>query len=262
MEKTPVDAIPDLSDVQVIVYTEYPGQGPGWWKTRSPIRSPPAMLSVPSPRWCGDTPSSAILSFTSSSKTAPISTGKVPCPGISQLCGGKTPLGRHPHPGARRHGCRLGLRICAEGYTGTKDLQQLRSIQDWFLRYELAIGSRCFGSGQHRRFRETVQVEVDPNKLLAFNLSIEKVKRAIQESNEDVAAGFLRWRRWNSWFGAWGIFSPLTICGKLPWRRRGGNAHFCSNRWPTCIWDRSFAAASWNGTAGARQWGHYRHALR
>ena len=75
--------------------------------------------------------------------------------------------------------------------TRTKDLQQLRSIQDWFLRYELASVPGVSEVASIGGFVKQYQVEVDPNKLLAFDLSIEKVKRAIQMSNEDVGGRLL-----------------------------------------------------------------------
>ena len=75
---TPLDALPDLSDVQVIVYTEYPGQAPQVVEDQVTYPLTTAMLSVPSRRWCAASRSSARPSSTSSSRTAPTSTGRAP----------------------------------------------------------------------------------------------------------------------------------------------------------------------------------------
>ena len=69
---------------------------------------------------------------------------------------GKLPSGVTPTLGPDATGVGWVYEYVLKDTTGTKDLQQLRSIQDWFLRYELASVSRCFGSGRHRWFCETV----------------------------------------------------------------------------------------------------------
>ena len=75
--KMPLDAIPDLSDVQVIVYTEYPGQAPQVVEDQVTYPLTTAMLTVPQvAAWCAASPSSASRSSTSSSRTAPTSIGR------------------------------------------------------------------------------------------------------------------------------------------------------------------------------------------
>ena len=73
----PLDAIPDLSDTQVIVYTEYPGQAPQVIEDQVTYPLTTAMLTVPVPRSCAASRSSGCRLFTSSSRTAPISIGRV-----------------------------------------------------------------------------------------------------------------------------------------------------------------------------------------
>ena len=74
--KTPIDALPDLSDVQVIVYTEYPGQAPQVVEDQVTYPLTTAICRCPSPAWCAASPTSAPPSFTSSSRMAPTSTGR------------------------------------------------------------------------------------------------------------------------------------------------------------------------------------------
>jgi Cu(I)/Ag(I) efflux system membrane protein CusA/SilA len=70
--------------------------------------------------------------------------------------------------------------------TGKYDLQNLRSLQDWYLRYELTAVPGVSEVASIGGFVKQYQIEVDPNKLLAYGLSIQRVKRAIQQSNNDV----------------------------------------------------------------------------
>jgi len=77
MAKTPIDAIPDLSDVQVIIYTEYPGQGPQVVEDQVTYPLTTAMLSVPFARWSEDIPFSVTHLSTSSLRTGRIFTGPV-----------------------------------------------------------------------------------------------------------------------------------------------------------------------------------------
>ena len=104
-----VDAIPDLSDVQVIVFTEYPGQAPQVVEDQVtyPLTTP--MLSVPGPRWCAAIRFSASLLSISSSRTVPTSTGPDPgCWNISTPSGQTAPRG-DPDPRPRCHRRRLDL---------------------------------------------------------------------------------------------------------------------------------------------------------
>ena len=70
--------------------------------------------------------------------------------------------------------------------SGTHDLQQLRSLQDWYLRYELTAVPGVSEVASIGGFVKQYQVEVDPNRLLAYGLPIQKVRMAIQRSNNDV----------------------------------------------------------------------------
>ena len=70
--------------------------------------------------------------------------------------------------------------------TGTRDLSELRSIQDWYLRYELSSVQGVAEVASVGGFVKQYQVVVDPNRLLAYNIPLQKVRTAIQRSNNDV----------------------------------------------------------------------------
>ena len=69
--------------------------------------------------------------------------------------------------------------------TGQSDIAELRSLQDWYLRYELTSVPGVAEVASIGGFVKQYQVEVDPNKLLAYNIPIQKIRRAIQRSNSD-----------------------------------------------------------------------------
>ena len=192
MERTPVDAIPDLSDVQVIIYTEYPGQGPRVVEDQVTYPLTTAMLSVPFAKVVrGYSFFGYSFVYIIFEDGTDLYWARSRVLEYLNFVAGKLPPGVTPTLGPDATGVGWVYEYVVKDTTGTKDLQQLRSIQDWFLRYELASVpgvSEVAGIGG---FVKQYQVEVDPNKLLAFNLSLKKIKRAIRRSNEDVGGRLL-----------------------------------------------------------------------
>ncbi|UCF90870.1 MAG: efflux RND transporter permease subunit, partial [Desulfobacterales bacterium] len=99
---------------------------------------------------------------------------------------GRLPPGVTPSLGPDATGVGWVYEYILQDASGKYDLQQLRSIQDWFLRYELAAVAGVSEVASIGGFVKQYQVEVDPNKLLAYDLSIQKVRLALQRSNNDV----------------------------------------------------------------------------
>ena len=158
MGKTPIDAIPDLSDVQVIVYTEYPGQGPR--VVEDQVDLPPYHGHAECPfrqGGAGDTPffgySFVYIIFEDGTD---LYWARSRVLEYLNFVAGKLPPGVTPSLGPDATGVGWVYEYVLKDTTQTHDLQQLRSIQDWFLRYETGIRSRCFRGGQHRRFCEAV----------------------------------------------------------------------------------------------------------
>ena len=138
IQSTPVDAIPDLSDVQVIIYSEYPGQGPNVVEDQVTYPLTTAMLSVPRSR---------VLEYLN-------------------FAAGRLPQGVTPQLGPDATGVGWVYEYVLNG--GDKyDLQQLRSIQDWYLKYELASVPGVSEVASVGGFVKQYQVEVDPLKLQA-----------------------------------------------------------------------------------------------
>jgi len=185
IKNTAVDAIPDLSDVQVIIFTKYSGQGPQIVEDQVTYPLTTKMLSVPGAidvrgysffgfsmvyiifkdgtdiYWAR----SRVLEYLSSMQ--------------SQL-----PQGISPELGPDATG--LGWVYEYVLKSNKRSLQELRSIQDWFLRYELTSVPGVSEVASLGGFVKQYQVNVDPIKLASYNIPLEKIKMAIQKSNNDV----------------------------------------------------------------------------
>ena len=185
IQNTPVDAIPDLSDVQVIIFTKYPGQGPQIVEDQVTYPLTSKMLSVPYAKdvrgysffgfsmvyiifedgtdlyWAR----SRVLEYLSSMRSS-------------------LPEGVSPELGPDATG--LGWVYQYALKSKTKSLQELRSIQDWFLRYELAAIPGVSEVASIGGFVKQYQVNVDPTKLASYDIPLSKVKMAIKQSNNDV----------------------------------------------------------------------------
>jgi len=182
---TPVDAIPDLSDVQVIVVTDHPGQAPQVVEDQVTYPVATALLSVPYARnvrgysFFGLSMVYVIFEDGTDQYWARSRVAEALDAAADRL-----PEGANP---------RLGPDATGVGwiyqYTLTSDrhdLSELRSIQDWYLRYELTALDGVSEVASVGGFVRQYQVEVDPEKMRAHGVSLAQVKRAIQRSNGDT----------------------------------------------------------------------------
>jgi len=183
--KTPLDAIPDLSDVQVIIFTEYPGQAPQVVEDQVTYPLTTAMLSVPQ--------ATAVRGFSFFGLSfvyiifeddTDMYWARTRVLEYLNYISGRLPAGVNPALGPDATGVGWVYEYILE--SDKHDLSQLRSIQDWFLRYELAGVPGVAEVASIGGYVKQYQVVVDPNKLVAFNIRLQKVKTAIQRSNNDV----------------------------------------------------------------------------
>ena len=186
MLRTPVDAIPDLSDVQVIVFTEYPGQAPQVVEDQVTYPLTTAMLGVPfakAVRGYSFFGYSFVYIIFEDGTDMYWARSRV----LEYLnyVANRLPGGVTPTLGPDATGVGWAFEYVLDG--GDRyDLQQLRSIQDWFLRYELMSVPGVAEVASIGGYVKQYQVEVDPNKLLAYNIPLSKVRTALQRSNNDV----------------------------------------------------------------------------
>jgi Cu(I)/Ag(I) efflux system membrane protein CusA/SilA len=187
---TPLDAIPDLSDVQVIVFTEYPGQAPQVVEDQITYPLTTAMLAVPGAKVVRGYRGYSFFGFSFVyiifDDGTDLYWARSRVLEYLNYVAGRLPGGVTPSLGPDATGVGWVYEYALVDKSGKYDLAQLRSMQDWFLRYELTAVEGVSEVASVGGFVKQYQVEVDPNKLLAFNIPLSKVKMAIQRSNRDV----------------------------------------------------------------------------
>ncbi|MCG8683283.1 MAG: efflux RND transporter permease subunit, partial [Desulfobacterales bacterium] len=187
MVNIPLDAIPDLSDVQVIVYTQYPGQAPQVVEDQVTYPLTTAMLSVPFAKVVrGYSFFGYSFVYIIFEDGTDLYWARSRVLEYLNVVSGRLPQGVTPGLGPDATGVGWVYEYVLKDTTGKHDLQQMRSIQDWYLRYELTSVPGVSEVASIGGFVKQYQVEIDPNRLLAYNLSIQSVRKAIQRSNKDV----------------------------------------------------------------------------
>jgi Cu(I)/Ag(I) efflux system membrane protein CusA/SilA len=184
---SPLDAIPDLSDVQVIVLTKYPGQAPQVVEDQVTYPLTTAMLSVP------DTKVVRGYSFFGLSFVYIIFEDDVDMYWARSrvlealnTASSRLPVGITPTLGPDATGVGWIYEYALVDRSGQHDLAQLRSLQDWFLRYPLQTVPGVSEVASVGGFVRQYQIEVDPNALLRYNISLDTLKNAVRQSNNDV----------------------------------------------------------------------------
>jgi Cu(I)/Ag(I) efflux system membrane protein CusA/SilA len=188
----PLDAIPDLSDVQVIVFTEVPGQAPQVVEDQVTYPLSTAMLAVPYAEVVrGYSFFGISFVYVIFEDGTDLYWARSRVLESLNFVSGRLPPGITPTLGPDATGVGWIYEYALVDRSGNHDLADLRSIQDWHLRYELqtvpGVAEVASVGGHVRQY----QVEVDPNQLAAFGLSLDQVRRAIQRSNSDIGGRLL-----------------------------------------------------------------------
>ncbi|MCF8242914.1 MAG: CusA/CzcA family heavy metal efflux RND transporter [Melioribacteraceae bacterium] len=187
---TPVDALPDLSDVQVIIYTEYPGQGPQIVEDQVTYPMTTKMLSVPYAQVVrGYSFFGFSMTYIIFEDGTDIYWARSRVLEYLSSMQNDLPQGVAPQLGPDATG--LGWVYQYALQSDNHDLQELRSIQDWFLRYELSALPGVSEVASIGGFVKQYQVNVDPNKLASYRIPLSKIKKAIKQSNNDVGGKLL-----------------------------------------------------------------------
>ena len=185
---TPLDAIPDLSDVQVIILTKYPGQAPQVVEDQITYPLTTAMLSVPFANVVrGYSFFGLSFVYVIFEDGTDLYWARSRVLEYLNFVSGRLPQGVTPSLGPDATGVGWVYEYTLE--SDNHDLAQLRSIQDWFLRYELASVPGVSEVASIGGFVKQYQVVVDPNKLQAYHIPLTKIRKAIQRSNNDVGGG-------------------------------------------------------------------------
>ena len=181
----PLDAIPDLSDVQVIVYTEWPGQAPQIVQDQVTYPLTTKMLSVPKAKVVRGYSfyGFSVVYVIFEDGTDPYWARSRVLEYLSSLSS-RLPKGVSPSLGPDATG--VGWAFMYSLNSTNRSLAELRSMQDWYLNYQLASVEGVSEVASVGGFVKQYQVTVDPTRLRAYNLSIADVSRAIEESNGEV----------------------------------------------------------------------------
>jgi Cu(I)/Ag(I) efflux system membrane protein CusA/SilA len=182
---TPVDAIPDMSDVQVIIYTEYPGQSPRIVEDQVTYPLTTAMVSVPGSKVVrGYSFFGYSLVYVIFEDGTDLYWARSRVLEYLNYAQKRLPPSVVPTLGPDATG--VGWVFEYTLTSDTRSLQELRSIQDWYLKYELTAVDGVAEVASIGGFVKQYQVTVDPAKLLAYNIPLNMVEMAIRNSNNDV----------------------------------------------------------------------------
>ncbi len=186
MKNTPVDAIPDLSDTQVIVYTKWPGRSPDLVEDQITYPIVTALLSAPNVtvvRGFSDFGFSYVYVLFKDGTDIYWARSRV-LEYMNQLAG-RLPEGVTPQLGPDATAVGWVFQYALIDETGQHDLAALRSFQDWYLRYWLLSVEGVAEVASVGGFVRQYQVNLDPTKVLAYKLSLPSIIETIRMSNND-----------------------------------------------------------------------------
>ena len=192
IKNTPIDALPDLSDVQVIIKTSYPGQAPQVVEDQVTYPLTTAMLSVPGAKtvrgysFFGD--SYVYIIFDDSTDLYWARSRVLEY--LSQVAP-NLPENARPQLGPDATGVGWVYLYALVDRTGKNDISQLRSLQDWFLKYELQTVPGVSEVSALGGMVKQYQVKVDPEKLRAYGIPLSHIQTAIKRGNQEVGASVI-----------------------------------------------------------------------
>lgn len=217
LKKTPVDALPDLSDVQVIIKTSYPGQAPQVVQDQVTFPLTTAMLSVPGAQtvrgysFFGDSYVYIIFDDDTDLYWARSRVLEY----LSQVAS-SLPDSAKPQLGPDATGVGWVYIYALTDKSGNHDLSQLRSIQDWFLKYELqtvpGVSEVSAVGGMVKQY----QVLVDPDKLRAYNVPLSHIQMALKRGNKETGASVVEMAEAEYMVTATGYIQSVGDIEKIP----------------------------------------------
>ncbi|PMK03669.1 efflux RND transporter permease subunit [Vibrio sp. 10N.261.55.A7] len=217
VKNTPVDALPDLSDVQVIIKTSYPGQAPQVVEDQVTYPLTTAMLAVPGAEtvrgysFFGDSYVYIIFNDDTDMYWARSRVLEY----LSQVAP-NLPANAKPTLGPDATGVGWVYSYVLQDKTGQHDLAELRSLQDWFLKYELqtvdGVSEVATVGGMVKQY----QVQIDPAKLRAYDLTLQQVNMAIQDGNQETGASVVEVAEAEHMVRTTGYLSSIEDIKSLP----------------------------------------------
>lgn len=217
LKNTPVDAIPDLSDVQVIIKTNYPGQAPQVVQDQVTYPLTTAMLSVPGAvtvrgySFFGDSFVYVIFDEDTDLYWARSRVLEY----LSQVAP-SLPASARPQLGPDATGVGWVYLYSLIDKTGNLDISQLRGIQDWFLKYELqtvpGVSEVAAIGGMVKQY----QVQVDPDKLRAYGVPLSHIQMALKRGNQETGASVVEMAEAEYMVTASGYIKSISDIESIP----------------------------------------------
>jgi len=187
MKNTPLDAIPDLSDAQVIVFTEWQGRSPDLVEDQITYPVITTMIAAPNVKFVrGQSFFGLSFVYIIFEDGTDLYWARSRVLEYLNEVSGQLPDGVVPTLGPDATGVGWVYEYALVDDTGKHDLAELRSFQDWYLRYWLESVPGVAEVASVGGYVKQYQVELDPNKLKSYDISINKVIQAIRKSNNDV----------------------------------------------------------------------------
>ena len=192
LRQIPLDAIPDLSDPQVIVFTEWPGRSPDLVEDQITYPLSTTLLAAPRVKFVrGQSFMGLSFIFVIFEDGTDIYWARSRVLEYLNSAQGRLPEGVAPTLGPDATGVGWVFQYALVDKTGEHDLSELRTLQDWYVRYWLESVEGVAEVATVGGFVKQYQVNLDPNKLLAFGVSVNQVVRAVRRSNNDVGGRVL-----------------------------------------------------------------------
>ena len=189
---TPLDAIPDLSDVQVIIYTEWPGRSPDLVEDQITYPLTSALLSAPNVKFVrGQSFMGLSFVYVIFKDDTDIYWARSRVMEYLNTAASDLPDGVQPSLGPDATGVGWVYQYALVDKSGKQNLADLRSLQDYKLRYWLESVEGVAEVAAIGGFEKEYQITVDPNKLADYGLSLNQVTKAIRRSNNDVGGRVL-----------------------------------------------------------------------
>jgi len=217
LKNTPVDALPDLSDVQVIIKTTFPGQAPQVVEDQVTYPLTTAMLSVPGAvtvrgySFFGD----SFVYIIFDEKTDLYWARSRVLEYLSQVAP-SLPANARPQLGPDATGVGWVYLYALVDRTGQNDISELRSLQDWFLKFELQTVPGVSEVSALGGMVKQYQIRVDPDKLRAYSMPLSHIQNAIKRGNQEIGASVIEMAEAEYMVRATGYLKSEEDLGNIP----------------------------------------------
>jgi Cu(I)/Ag(I) efflux system membrane protein CusA/SilA len=230
LRKTPLDAIPDLSDAQVIVYTDWEGRSPDLVEDQITYPISTKFIAAPKVKFVrGESMFGKSFVYVIFEDGTDIYWARSRVIEYLNSVRGSLPEGVNPVIGPDATGVGWVYEYALVDRSGKHNLAELRSLQDWHLRYALESVKGVAEVAAVGGFVKQYQVDVDPNKLLAYGIPISEVVNKIRASNGDVGGKSFEVASTEYYVRGRGYIKSIEDIEDIPLKKRNGTPVYVKN---------------------------------